>query len=101
MKIAAEKEQSGQKFDDEIARRYGLVAGTAFSAKKQPAHYGKIVVKRDHVSAMGTGGTRLHHRLAQRQPVDAHVQEAAEAQPVGKDRNCEKDFHVDRVWLSA
>ena len=88
MEIAAEKEESGEQLDNEIARRDGLMASAAFSAKQQPADYGKIVVERNGISATRAGGTRSYDGAAQRQPVDTHVQEAAKAQPVSEDRDC-------------
>ena len=94
MQVAAKKQQACEHFDDKVARRNALLAGAAFSAKHQPTDDRKIVVQRNHVSAVRTRRAWRYHRLAPRQPVDAHVQEAAKAQPVGEDRYCKKNFHV-------
>src|SRR5208283_2012506 len=94
MRVTAQKEQAREQFDQQIARRYGLLARAALSPKNQPAQYGHVVVERDQVSAMRTRGAWRYHRLAPRQPVDTHVQEAAKAQPKGEDRRCKKRFHV-------
>ncbi len=94
MTVTAEKEQAREQFDDEVAWGYGLLAGAALSAKNQPAQYGQVVVERDRVSAVRAGGARRDYRLATRQAVNAHVQEAAKAQPQSEDRSCKKRFHV-------
>ena len=52
------------------------------------------MVKRDEISAVRTRRTGRDRRLAARQPVDAHVQEAAKAQPQREGRGFKKEFHV-------
>src|ERR1700692_4035043 len=94
MGITTEKQQSGERFNDQITRRYGLLAGAALSAKNEPAKHRQIVIERDHVSAVWAGGARRHNGFAERQPVDTHVQEAAKAQPQAEGRNLKKRIHV-------
>src|SRR5208282_3870066 len=96
MRVTAKKEQAREQFDQQVAWRDGRLARAALSPKNQPAQYGHVVVERYQIPAMRTRGARRYHRLATRQPVDTHVQEAAKAQPKGEDRKCKKRFHVTR-----
>ena len=99
MRITTEKEQAGEEFDHQISWRDGCFAGAALSPQNQPAQHGHIMVERDEVSAVRAGGARGYDRLAERQPVNTHVQEAAKAQPQSEDRNCKSNFHLTRIHM--
>jgi hypothetical protein len=43
---------------------------------------------------MWARGTWGHNRFAKWQPVNADIQEAAEAQPISEDGSFKKEFHV-------
>ena len=71
-----------------------MLTSAALSTKDEPAEHRHVVVQGNHVAAVRTRGARGYDRLAAGQPVDAHVQEAAPAQPEGKGRDCKEEFHV-------
>ncbi len=73
---AAEKHQTGQQFHNEITRRDGHAAVFAATLQRQPRHQRDVQPPRDGIFAMRTVRRRRDDAHAQRQPVDADVQEA-------------------------
>ena len=74
-----EKKKSGQKFDSGISKAEWFAARRAFSAKDEIADDGDIMVPRDRLSAFHAMGSRADNRLIERNPVDADIQERADA----------------------
>ncbi len=91
--VTAEKENSGQHFDEQVARRNSGFAMAAAAAKKQPTEDGQVVVKSNRPLAIWARRTRRHHRQAQGHAIDTHVQKAAKGQPEEKHRRCKKWVH--------
>ena len=94
MRVATEKQDSGEHLDHEIAHRDRFSAVAAFSQENQPAQHRQIVIQRNLMAAVGTRRPWRDHRLPQGEAVDTHIQEAAEGKPQGEDRGCKKRVQV-------
>ena len=60
MEVTGEKQHACEQFDHKVARRDGLLAGTALSPENQPAQHRQVVIERDHFFAVRASGTRRH-----------------------------------------
>ena len=90
---AAQKRHAREQFHNEITHGDGRAAIFAASAQRQPRHQRNVQIPRDGilaVRAMRSGRDDAH---AQRQPVDAHVQKAAD-----NAAECEEDERPKMEW---
>ena len=94
MQITGGEHQPGKYFHRQIAGRNGVMAPTAASPKHEPAKNRYVLVQWDHSPAVWTGRTRRNYRFTPRQPIDTHIQKAAEDQPQGKRRDNEQRVHL-------
>ena len=83
--IRDHEHERGDDLDRGIHPRHRLLARAAPAAERDPAEDGKIVEPGQHAAARRAARPRMHHRLAERQPIGADVQEAADAEPEQRD----------------
>src|SRR5262245_44876483 len=74
-----EPEHRGRdRFDNRILDADRVLAGPAVTAQEQPAHNRNVLVPLDLAAAIRTRRGRPDNRGAEREPVDADVQETAD-----------------------
>jgi hypothetical protein len=96
VEIDAEKEESGDEFDDGVTGSDARVAAAAASAEDEPAEHGNIVVGSDGGVARRAGGARGDYGESAGKTIDADVEETAEAESEEKSGRTENVVEVER-----
>jgi hypothetical protein len=101
MRIADDKQQPGEQLNHEVAWRNASLAMAAAAAQNEPAQHRDIVIEADRSLAVRAGRPGMNDRNPPWQPIDTHIQEAAEGQPQSENRQCQSRVHCGLVLTCA
>jgi hypothetical protein len=93
-RVAQEKDDGSEQFDEKISRTDAGGAMAAVAAQHHPADYRHIVIEANEIATVWTSRPWAHNRKALRQAIDTHIQKAAKGQPKHKDTGGDQCVHL-------